>query len=320
MHAVHPRDALHRARRTTRRTPHPLRRLPLITCLVTAFMTLPACGQQSGKPLLSAEARRLVEEEGVAATRQQLGMLAMTGRDSYEVDLDGMISLGREYTEAGKGDAAVTVLQVAILLDMTSAEAQVALADAYVAQGTPAMATMYYRQALQNDPQNADAREGLVALGEEIPPTPGEEAARREAERREMEAADAAIDRDRGARRDDLERFKGRYADPDRAIEHHVFWIAETCAGSGYLVAGAEWGDVAPWILRSESETHFHQVFANPGQSPLEFEFELAADGTPRAVVMTGLSDAPTRLERLGPLREGWQLQGEGCRVDRPGS
>jgi len=204
-------------------------------------------------------------------------------------------------------------------MDMPSPDANVVLADAYVAQGTPGMATMYYQQALAQDPENERARDGLLALGEEIPETREEREARREAERRAQEAEAASVDRDRGTRRDDLERFKGRYADPHREVEHWVFWFAETCAGSGYLMSGAAWGDVAPWVLRSESETVFHQVAANPGQEPMRFEFELGADGTPTGARMTGLYDEPTRLERLGPLGAGWQPEGENCRIDAPG-
>ena len=299
-------------------------RAPTLGALVLAWALFPvagpACAQQpSGKPPLSTEVRRLLEEKGVDGTRQELPMLVMTARDTHEFDVDGMVALGREYLEAGDAEAAVAVLNLALLMDMQSAEANVALAEAYLAQGTPSLATMYYQQALANDPQNEPARQGLLALGEELPETREEREARREAERRRQEAEVASIDWDRGERRDDVESFTGRYADPNREVEHWVFFVAETCAGSGYLMTSGEWGDVAPWVLRSETETGFGQVAAYPGQEPMHFEFELGPDGVPTAVVMTGLYDEPTRLERLGPLGDGWQPAGEDCRIDAPG-
>lgn len=137
-----------------------------------------------------------------------------------------------------------------------------------------------------------------------------EREARREAERRDREAADRRARR-MGEPRDDLERFEGRYQYPDRP--NRVYSIVETCAGSGYLELAAEWGDVAPPALRSESDTRFVEAFPGP-REPIVIEFEVAADGKATGVVLDDPYNEPVLLERIGPLAEGWEASecGEG--------
>ncbi|MFW6089145.1 MAG: hypothetical protein ACODAB_05295 [Gemmatimonadota bacterium] len=116
-----------------------------------------------------------------------------------------------------------------------------------------------------------------------------------------------------GPARDDLDRFKGRYRDPadHEARPHRVFWIAETCLGSGYLMAGAEWGDVAPWIFRSESDTVFEQSNAGSHGTALRLTFRAPADGQATGLSISAPFDAD--LERIGDLAEGQEREGEDC-------
>jgi hypothetical protein len=121
----------------------------------------------------------------------------------------------------------------------------------------------------------------------------------------------ALAERDFGPKRDDLSRFKGRYADPNRANEHHVWSVGETCVGSGHLALAAMWGDVAPWRLASESDLVFTEPYPQPNYEPFRLSFQAAPDGSITAALMSGPFEA--RLERLGDLPEGWEPEGEDC-------
>lgn len=304
----------------------------LATSLATASMVLfPVLATpvraQADRPPISEAVRELIAEKGADGAQRELVTLLAAGRDAYEMDGPGLVALGREYLEAEAFDSALFTLNLAVAMT-PSAEVQVALADVHVARGQPEMAALFYRQALAEDPSHARARERLAAMGQAVPDAGAADAReRRAASRSEDGLTDGqraerqlANREGRGESRDDIERFKGRYADPNRAQRHHVFWVAETCRGSGYLMAGAEWGDVAPWVMRGESENRFVQWRPNPGQDPLTFEFRLGSDGVPTHVAIEGLGAMDTSsLERLGDLREGWQPEGDRCRLDRPG-
>jgi len=121
----------------------------------------------------------------------------------------------------------------------------------------------------------------------------------------------ALAERDFGPKRDDLIRFKGRYADPNRANEHHVWSVGETCVGSGHLALAAMWGDVAPWRLASESDLLFIEPYPNPSYEPIRLAFQAAADGSITGALMSGAFEGT--LERLGDLPEGWEPEGEIC-------
>lgn len=121
-------------------------------------------------------------------------------------------------------------------------------------------------------------------------------------------------ERDYGPKRDDLDRFKGRYADPNRANEHHVWSVGEVCVGSGHLALAAMWGDVAPWRLASESGLVFTEPYPQPNYEPYRLVFRAAQDGSITGVLLSGPFEGA--LERLGDLPEGWEPEGEDC-LDR---
>lgn len=112
---------------------------------------------------------------------------------------------------------------------------------------------------------------------------------------------------DLGPARGDLARFHGRYADPQRERESRVFWVAEDC--DGRLIAGAMWGDAAPWRMRSIGETTFEQR-----QSPREREFyepvrlEFAVDeaGEVTGATMRDWEGVEQRLDRIDDLPAEW--------------
>lgn len=131
----------------------------------------------------------------------------------------------------------------------------------------------------------------------------GEEAARR----RSLEIL--------GPGRDDLARFQGVYGDPsaqDQATTPRNFFVDRTC--DGHLRLGAMWGDVAPWSLKSVSETEFVEGFIPDGQpAAIRVQFQLTGDGRPTGLThnmneVWALAGEParTRIARLDDLPPEW--------------
>lgn len=149
----------------------------------------------------------------------------------------------------------------------------------------------------------------LAACGQETDqdPPPHEEASASEVGGGARRPADppAAADGspeadDRGAPRDDLARLVGVYGDPN-AQERlpRNFFVDQTC--DGRLRFGAMWGDVAPWVMKSLSDTEFEQAVLQPYETePIRLEFHLDADG--RAEGLTHTFGQRSRIRRLGDL------------------
>lgn len=114
-----------------------------------------------------------------------------------------------------------------------------------------------------------------------------------------------------GEPRDDLERFYGVYGDGESGRDFFVAAAkrppgAEKEIPPGYLMIGAMWGDVAPWYMKSVSETRFEQQWVNPGSEPIVAGFELDDRGNARAIVFETLFEDRGTLKRLRDLPEGW--------------
>ena len=293
----------------------------------------------AGGPLFSEKAREVIDARGPGAAIGELSMLLGTARDDYVMDVDGLIALGEAYQADGRPDAAVTATQIATFVDPESVDAVVALGDLYATQDNPTMAAVYYRQALGKDPSHSGAREGMEATGGALPEMPEmPERAATDAPGTEAEAeADAASDADggdemspeerrfeamhEGPTRDDLDRFKGVY----ESERGRSYWVMETCADSGYLMAGANYGDVAPWVLRSESDLEFVQSNARTGGEAVRLSFEADADGTPTGLtIVIPLPPAPGQehgresvldLERIDDEAPWDEPEGDDCLV-----
>lgn len=117
-----------------------------------------------------------------------------------------------------------------------------------------------------------------------------------------------------GEPRNDLERFYGVYGDPDNPGRDFFVAKAERPAGSdvnippGYLMVGAMWGDVAPWYMKSLSDTEFKQQWVSDFQSePLAVNFELGEDGNAIALAFKTMFADRGRLQRLNDLPAEWQ-------------
>jgi hypothetical protein len=115
---------------------------------------------------------------------------------------------------------------------------------------------------------------------------------------------------------DQPQRYYGVYASPDRlgrewfvAEARHPEWAERAPeVPPGHLMLGAKFGDVAPWHLKTLSDTEFVQARMNPGQdAPIRLEFRLGDDGRAEAFRFSGgpfASDA--WIVRTGDLPEGW--------------
>lgn len=279
--------------------PSAVRRLGLITPFVLTFLlVLPgplACqdaegdveeaaprqemavddGSEAEGPLFSEKTREVIDEQGPDAAMGELSMLMATARDDYVMDVGGLVALGAEYQAEGQPDAAVTATRIATFVDPESVDAVVALGDLYAGQDNPTMAAVYYQQALGMDATHPGARDGMEATGGALPEVPEmpEHDAEDDGEMSPEERRFAAMHE--GPARDDLERFKGVY----ESEEGRGYWVMETCADSGYLMAGANYGDVAPWVLRSESDLEFVQSNTRTGGEAVRLTFEAGSDG-----------------------------------------
>lgn len=160
---------------------------------------------------------------------------------------------------------------------------------------------------------DAAARDEVADAGEAADER--EAASEREAADESSAEADPFARLHEGPRRADLERFKGRYRAPadHEARPSRVYWVGETCLGSGYLMASAEWGDVAPWIFRTESDLAFVQSNPGPYGGPVRLEFQAPADGQATGLVISGPLEAD--LERIGDLFENSEREGEDCLI-----
>jgi hypothetical protein len=116
---------------------------------------------------------------------------------------------------------------------------------------------------------------------------------------------------------DHPERYYGLYANPN--TPNRQWFVTEAVRSKyaeqapevppGHLAIGAMFGDVAPWHMKTLSDTEFEQAWVSDFQpEPVTVEFELGDDGTAVAMTFTNEQLASQgRLERQGGLPEGWE-------------
>ena len=130
-------------------------------------------------------------------------------------------------------------------------------------------------------------------------------------------AAPMAGDHALGAALADPSRYFGVYASADRPDRQWFVAEAKRPAYAeqapevppGRLALGAMFGDVAPWHLRTLSETEFEQAWVSDHQpETVSIQFELDDDGWAVALRFTNEQNASLgRLERQADLPEGWE-------------
>lgn len=113
------------------------------------------------------------------------------------------------------------------------------------------------------------------------------------------------------------ERYYGVYAESDQPERQWFVKKAERPAWAeqapevppGHLAIGAMFGDVAPWSLKTLSETEFAQiVWGDSPTDPVTVEFEFGDDGRAESLQLRGAPfDTMGRLVRQGDLPEDWQ-------------
>jgi len=129
--------------------------------------------------------------------------------------------------------------------------------------------------------------------------------------------SETRVDDRLGPALDRPERYYGVYASPERPDRQ--WFVAEAKRPKfaeqapevppGHLALGAMFGDVAPWHLRTVSDTEFEQAWVPEYQpEPAVIVFELDADGHALAFRFADEQNAEAgRLERVGDVPMGWE-------------
>ena len=242
--------------------------VPLRTASVLGLLCLLYAGQATAqdKPLLSAEIRTVLAEEGLKAAQQRFEAIYPAQQDQYEPDATGMYEIASGYMQAGDMETAEALMEMA-------ATVMAGAAAAYTESMYGDMAAMQAEAA-----SNAAAEQDAEAVADE-----------------------PAVVWAPGPSRADLDRFAGLYSDPAAPDERKSFWAAVGC--DGRLVTGATWGDTSPWWMRSVSDVVFEY---SDSWNQVRMEFVAGSDGTASGMTHDREDILPSPLTRIGPLPEDW--------------
>lgn len=242
----------------------------IATCFlfcITLYNTSEVTAQE--KQLLSNAIRNIIETQGIEAAKQQFANQYSTQKDLYNIDMQGIAELGREYAQNGNIEAAGAVMEIAspFMQDM--------MAGAMNAQSY-GMAQKLAEQQRAEKAKRAKSYETKRTLQQN------------------------SVGIDQGKARDDLERFTGLYGDPAETNKNRRLWVTVSC--DGYLVSGALWGDAAPWWMSSAADKIFtySDSFNN-----FKMEFMTDSNGKARRMIH-GLNFIKSPLARLGPIPDDW--------------
>jgi hypothetical protein len=229
--------------------------------LVLAVTTVLATpGSAQDAPATLSQAEEALTRQHPDSVMNRFMAELQSGEYTYRVDLDSLSAMGIAFMQGGETEKGMAVMGIA------SAAAQIQAADMFPEE---------VRRAMEAPSQEATEAESPSAepVGAEDPNV------------------------DLGPARDDLERFHGLYANPEQGPERAVF-LMTGCRGR--LEAGAMWGDVAPWEMRSEGDTEFYW----PGSSfaqPFRIEITVGPDGRGQTI-HHDMDFVSTPLERIGEL------------------
>jgi hypothetical protein len=252
--------------------------LPITVLALAACMLAPdrATAQDAQKkPPLSEALRKALAKERPADVQERFIAAIETGKLDYEIDPQQLNALGLEYIQAGDIERGQAVMAVA------ANASRLLLADMM----PPGMAEAMEEAATADKADRERKRE--------------QQAAARQSE--EEAAAERARART-GPPRDDLDRFHGIYGTEEGGITRALF-LVKNC--DGHLLFSSTWGDAAPWVLRSTSDTSFEY----PGDDfmkPIHIEITTGDDG--RATRIAHDLDAlGSPLDRIADLPPDWQ-------------
>lgn len=248
-----------------------IRKHPLIIFFsLVAVLVLYSPAEAQDKPNLSDAIREMIDNNGVEAAKEYFSSMNSLEREQYIVDMEGISELTNAYLEKGNMEALMAISEIS----------------------GPFMQDMVSRSMEQYAPE-LEAMEEMVKEQE----AEREQEAQQREEERTLERQQTIMER-QGQPRDDLERFKGVYGNPDEPEATRQLWVNVSC--DGYLVSGAMWGDAAPWWLRSENENVFtmEDSFNN-----IRMEFTPGGDDLE---MIHNLDFMENPLQRIGPLPEDW--------------
>ena len=223
------------------------------------------------EPAIAAEIGQIIDTDGVDAANARFAELMQSPALDYNMESQGLMTLMTGYIQSGNEEAASAVgeMYAQLMQQMLSGAA-----SAY----PPGMAeAMAEAQKAEEAQQAADAA-----------------AAEAEQQMQQQQVAQS-----RGKSRDDLDRFKGLYSDPDSDDTGRAIFVTVSC--DGYLVTGAMWGDVSPWWMRSAADKVF--TYADSFNN---FSMEFVGDGGPGTLMNHDIKGLASPLENKGPLPDDW--------------
>ncbi|UCC26065.1 MAG: hypothetical protein JSU98_02975 [Gemmatimonadales bacterium] len=245
----------------------------VLACLASLFVLLgavPTPGLAQATPGTLSEAVRVaLETQTPDSVLTRFTSELQSGQFTYRLDLDSLGALGRGFMEAGEMEKGAVVMGI-------------------VAQAAQIQAGSMFPDNLRRamEARQEEERRSSEARREAAPTDP-------------PPSAGGDPGPDLGPARDDLERFHGLYANPEQGPNRAIFLITGC---EGRLLAGAMWGDVAPWELRSEGATEFSW----PGNSfaqPFRLAISVGADGRGRTI-QHDMDFVASPLERIDDLPE----------------
>jgi len=244
-----------------------------------AFVTLLAIYAGSAglalaqEPVIAPEIGQIISENGVDAANARFAELMQSPTLDYTIESQGLMTLMTAYMQSGNQQAASAVgeMYAQLMQQMMSGAS-----SAY----PPGMA-----EAMR-DAQKA----------EEAQQAADQAAAEAEQQKQQQQVAQS-----RGKSRDDLDRFKGMYADPGSDDMGHSIFVTVSC--DGYLVTGPMWADVGPWWMRSASDRVF--TYAD---SFTNFSMEFVGDGGPGTRLQHDIAGVASPLENRGTLPGDWPV------------
>ena len=234
----------------------------LVATILSATTCLTALAQN--QPLLTDELREAFEDGGASAVKDRFDEIWPAQKAEYDANPTSLMTFRQEIAQSGDMEALNVLAEI----------------------NTTVMQDAISMQMLEGAANYEDVTDDL-------------ETAIVEQEARDAAEEDAAFSgtsqQQPGTPRDDLGRFSGLYAKADDPPMRSVF-VSETC--DGYLAASPLWADIAPWRMRSATDTVF--TYSDAFMA-FAMEFEVDEDGIAVALShdIEGIESPLVRIDDL---------------------